>query len=181
MTTFGQNPNYYSPISGGITPEPVQAEAAPLANERFLPAIPAPIQAPINPYQTAAGVTSAAANVAQVATNAANAGKTSMGVLKTLFQPGTLTGIGAVGSLLLSAYGMYVQNKETKAANARQDFWLGVQNALAKQENERQWKWKEEERDYSRQNDFLNKMMGWVNADAQLKANLTQIWPRVRG
>jgi hypothetical protein len=103
---------------------------------------------------------------------------------------GTL--MGAIGGLILSAYGMYKQEQEAgrlrlqfrkEERKEEERYQTGLQlgrEAVERKEREtrRAWAWKEEERDYSRAQDFVRGFNGLIDDPRQGSADLFNIWSR---
>ena len=101
-----------------------------------------------------------------------------------------LTTIGTIGSLLLSGIGLGLDvtagRQASKVAGRlrredleRSEAWKGREFDLRKDELDwtkgqanRAWKWKEEERDYGRRQDAVDRLTGMLSKDA----NLMSIW-----
>ena len=145
--------------SAGITPE----------NTRGIDPAVTPIQTSM-PIQTPA----------KAPTIPKNAGSTTGATIGTLAGGPVGTAVGAgVGKLIdigMTIYGQRkadARDKKNRELNAQ---WAQIQNDIAKKENARQWKWAEEERNYSRASDFVGNMVGMMNADIGLKNNLVNLW-----
>lgn len=109
--------------------------------------------------------------------------------------------IGEIGGLVLDTIGLFMGKKAAEEAERQRQKELQEQIERqqlagfkeerrfseqlglkkrelreARKERERAWKWKEEERDYSRKNQFVSNFIGMLNADTQLKNRLINIW-----
>lgn len=96
----------------------------------------------------------------------------------------------AIAGLLLEGAGLIAQSAEEKEAFqefkaesareralGRRQFQQAIKEkrraiSAQKQEAERAWKWKEEERDYQRKNDMIDRILGTMNRDANFRQNL---------
>ena len=108
----------------------------------------------------------------------------------------TTSAVGTLLGVVLSAYGMYRQEEENKAARQEsramraqdiaresqiraQDLALmREQRQFERKELARQWKWKEEERDYVRGQNFVNRFMGVLDREPAFRNQLLQVWGR---
>jgi len=106
--------------------------------------------------------------------------------------------IAAIGSLVLSAYGTYKQKQENERVTglqmgmrsediARDEKWRNIEYGIAKkdralqrEENERAWKWKEEERDYMMAQNAIGSMTSFLDRNPTYKSNFINIWDRQR-
>lgn len=103
---------------------------------------------------------------------------------------GTL--IGALGALILGAYGVYKQEKEAErgrreygrqVTQEEERYGTGLQlhrGEIRRQEREarKAWAWKEEERDYSRAQDFVKNFNSLIDDPRQGSADLFNVWSR---
>ena len=107
------------------------------------------------------------------------------------------TAIGILGSLILSAYGVYKTEEQAKEAakqykaeeaESKRQFGatiglrreeLGVQRErllAEKKDAARAWKWKEEERDYARTKEVVEKINNTLLEQPAFANNLRNIW-----
>jgi len=105
-----------------------------------------------------------------------------------------LTAIGTIGSLILSGVGLgldvtagqqasKVAGRRRREDNERNEAWKEREFDLRKDEldwtkgqADRTWKWKEEDRDYGRSQDFVNRLTGMLDRDVGFKDRLMDIW-----
>lgn len=83
---------------------------------------------------------------------------------------------GTLGNLVMNGIGMYMQNKYQKEQQEKLDKWQAMQNAIAVRENAKQWKWMEEDRDYSRAQGVMQNLMTLMNTNKQLENNMVNMW-----
>ena len=107
------------------------------------------------------------------------------------------TAIGILGSLILSAYGIYKTEEQSKQATKqyekeqaerKREFGVTIgarREELAyqrerlsaeKKEIAKTWKWKEEERDYARTKEFVEKINNTLLEQPAFANNLRNIW-----
>jgi hypothetical protein len=107
--------------------------------------------------------------------------------------------LGDIASLILTGYGMYSQEEEaqrarrayeeaTKEEKRRFGVELGLrktqiglqreQIAFQERESRRAWRWKEEERDYSRVESFVNNFNNLIDDPRQGSRDLFDVWSR---
>ena len=104
--------------------------------------------------------------------------------------------VGTIGSLILSAYGMSRQEEENKAARSqslslrREDIERESQirkediarerekERYLRREKRREWKWKEEQQNYQRSQDFVNRFMGLLDREPAYRNSLLNVWGR---
>lgn len=106
--------------------------------------------------------------------------------------------ITGIGSLLLSGYGLFRQEQDNKSIRAeskqqlardtareeaRYQTQLGMtRESIAEQRAERQkeWAWKEEDRNYQRAREFANNFQSLLDRTPGLRNNLVNIWNQRR-
>ena len=106
--------------------------------------------------------------------------------------------ITTVSSLLLSGYGLYKQEQqnigiraESKSQLARDTakeearYRTGLQmtrESIAEEraERQKQWAWKEEDRNFQRAQDFTNNLQSLLDRTPSLRNNLVNIWNQRR-
>jgi len=106
------------------------------------------------------------------------------GLLETLTAAAPVVGvIGGIGSLIMSGYGMYLQNKAQKKqeemqqqAIDNQNYWAKVQNAINERERKRQWAWMNDDKTYQRRIAAVNMVLSQAANNKQLQNNLVSIW-----
>jgi hypothetical protein len=102
------------------------------------------------------------------------------------------TAIGAIGSLIVTAIGMYKQEQEAVRARkayeeeettAKSQFGanIGIQRESLRQrklEADRDWKWKNEEQSWQRTQQFTNRFEQVLSQNPEYANNLFNIWRR---
>ena len=85
-----------------------------------------------------------------------------------------------VGSKILDVgmtlWGQHKQDEANKENKKLQAKWAEIQNNTSRRESARQWKWMEEDKSHARASEFINNMVGMMNADAGLKNNMVNLW-----
>jgi len=117
--------------------------------------------------------------------------------------PLTLMAIGSIGSMILSAIGIGAGGRQARRQERqqvsqfgqamtlqreqldlqretqREQLSLNKLNALeSRRQDAKTWKWKEEDRNYRRSQDFVDNFSTMLNQDVGLRNNLLRVWGR---